>query len=500
MKQSQKKVLGFITAISFLLFSVGCGETSQIGKQDSFTVLKNKIDNLVNDSSFAEANWGIQIQSLKTGKIWYSKNQNKMFMPASNEKIPTAAAALTLLGPDFKFETDLCMSGEFSDSTLRGNLIIFGDGDPTLYTKFFKDPRDLFFNWAKLLKEKGIKNIDGNIIADDKTFSYDSLGFGWSFDGLDSWSYAQISPLQLNENYIDINIIPPDSITKPILIKLNIPSNDYKIINNITTSDSGRTEIIFSRQVGTNEIVLSGNVVIGSREFQISPTITNPPLFYVTVLKEVLEESGIEVNGNPITTTELGDWNYKPGDFEIIDNHKSAPLKDIIKVMMKRSQNLYAETLPRIIGLEKKNKGTFNSGKIYIREVLENFGIKPNTYRYMDGSGLSRYDYISPEEIVKILTAMWQSPNKTYWYDSLPIAGVDGTLQNRMKGTKAQGNVRAKTGTISNVRALSGYVTTENGEELVFSFLVNNFLGSSKSTENISDSILELLASFNSSY
>ncbi len=500
MKNFLNSIFVIIPSILYLFIFIGCGESSQIEKQNSFLMLKNKIDALVNDSSFAEANWGIQIQSLKTGKIWYSKNQNKMFMPASNEKIPTASAALTLLGPNFTFETDLCTDGEILDSTLHGDLIVFGDGDPTLYTKFYNDPRDLFYNWAELLKEKGIKNIEGNIIADDKTFSYDSLGFGWSFDGLDSWSYAQISPLQLNENYIDINIYPPDSINKTAVIKPNLPSNYYKIINKLTISETGRNEINYSRHVGTNEIILSGNVIAGSKEFQISPTITNPSLFYVTVFKEVLQESEIKVNGNAVTSTELGIWNHKPEDFKIIDKHESAPLKEIIKVMMKRSQNLYAETLPRVIGWEKEKKGTFNAGKKYVSEVLENFGIKPNSYRYMDGSGLSRYDYISPAQIVKILSAMWTSPNKNYWFDALPIAGEDGTLQNRMKGTKAQGNVRAKTGTISNVRALSGYVTTASGEELVFSFLVNNFLGSSKSTEDISDGILVLLASFTSSY
>ncbi len=493
-KKNLIKILIFI----FSAIITGCGGISQVEKHDSFSTLINKIDSQFNDSSFAEANWGVMIQSLKSGETWYSKNSNKMFMPASNEKIPTAAAALTLLGPDFTFETDLCYNGKIVDSTLDGDLIVFGDGDPTLYTKFFNDPRELFFIWAKMLKDKGIKTITGNIIADDKAFSYDSLGFGWSFDGLDSWSYAQISPLQLNENYIDLTIIPPDSLNEPALIEPNLPSNYYKIINELSVSDTGRTQINSSRQVGTNDILIRGNIRIGSRKILISPTITNPSLFYVTVLKEVMEESGININGNPVTSRSLSNWNYKPEDFTILDNHKSSPLKDIIKVMMKRSQNLYAETLPRVIGLKETGVGSFEAGKKYVKETLEKFGLKPNSYRYMDGSGLSRYDYISPEQIVKILKAMQLGSNWNVWYEALPIAGVDGTLQNRMKGTRAQGNVRAKTGTISNVRALSGYVTTANGEPLVFSFLVNNYLGSSRTTEEITDSVLDLLAGFNS--
>jgi D-alanyl-D-alanine carboxypeptidase/D-alanyl-D-alanine-endopeptidase (penicillin-binding protein 4) len=183
-----------------------------------------------------------------------------------------------------------------------------------------------------------------------------------------------------------------------------------------------------------------------------------------------------------------------------LDKHFSAPLKDVLTVMLKRSQNLYAETFARALGLNATGKGTFRAGKKVVEDVLENFGVPKGTYRYMDGSGLSRYDYISPDQILKILIAMRNSADWEIWYNALPVAGVDGTLRNRMKGSAAEGNVHAKTGTISNVRALSGYVTTASGEMLAFSFLVNAHLMTSKDTEGVTDGILELLASYKGSF
>src|SRR5690606_15601251 len=167
--------------------------------------------------------------------------------------------------------------------------------------------------------------------------------------------------------------------------------------------------------------------------------------------------------------------------------------------LMKRSQNMYAETMVKLLGWNENGIGTFRNGKRVVERVLKGFGIDPDTYAYMDGSGLSRYNYISPEQLVKILEGMYNSEYKDVWIDLLPIAGVDGTLRNRMKGTKAEGNVRAKTGTISNVRGLSGYVTTADGEELVFSFLVNGHLVSTKDTEDVTDGVLKIISEYSNS-
>ncbi|RPI72364.1 MAG: D-alanyl-D-alanine carboxypeptidase/D-alanyl-D-alanine-endopeptidase, partial [Ignavibacteriales bacterium] len=214
-------------------------------------------------------------------------------------------------------------------------------------------------------------------------------------------------------------------------------------------------------------------------------------------LKEVFEEEGITVSGLPLDCDDLYLWNHKPNDFNLISLHASPPLKDILSGLMKRSQNMYAETMVRVLGWKEHGLGSFRNGKNVVESVLKNnFEIEPETYAFMDGSGLSRYNYVSPEQLVKIMEGMRKHKYSKIWKDILPVAGIDGTLKNRMKGTSAEGNVYAKTGTISNVRGLSGYVTTSDGEELVFSFLVNGHLLSSKETEEITDSVLEMIASF----
>ncbi len=190
----------FLVVFSFLL---GCSGSSTVN-ENNFTSLQNKIQQQFNDPRFQDAHWGVLIKSLETGKIWYEQNSDKLFMPASNEKIITGASALCKLGPDFNFDTYLTYNGNINDSVLNGDIVVFGNGDPTLYSKFYSDPCEVFNQWADTLISKGIKVITGDIIGDDNAFDNDPLGYGWSFDGLDVWYSAEVGALQLNENYVDL--------------------------------------------------------------------------------------------------------------------------------------------------------------------------------------------------------------------------------------------------------------------------------------------------------
>ncbi len=487
--------IAFCAIASAIIFSA-CSSSTKISDSDQFQILYNQIDGQFKDSSFAHAHWGALIKSLSTGETWYELNSEKMFMPASNEKILTSSAALMKLRPDFTFNTYLCYEGSVEDSVLAGDLVVVGDGDPTMYSIFFDDPREVFWNWADSLKALGIKKITGNIIGDDNKFDEEFLGDGWSYDGLSAWYSTEISALQLNENYVDLTIEPPLTIDGEVKIIPNLPSAYYNFLNNLTVTDTGFNRVFVDREFGTNDITIDGRVVAGSGEIVRSPSIHNPTKFFVTVLKEVLEEKGIRVDGAPIDCDEVADWEFKEDDENTLIVHKSPPLSEILKVLMKRSQNLYAETMVRAIGLADSGFGSFRNGKKGVEEVLAQFGIEPESYAFRDGSGLSRYNYVSPAQIVKILTEMRFGRYWSLWYDIQPIAGIDGTLRNRMKNSKARNNVHAKTGTISNVRALSGYVTTAEGEEIVFSFLVNGHLLSSRDTERITDTVLDLIANF----
>lgn len=492
-----KRFVLFAVCLSFVL---GCG---LIQKTDDLKTppktrrqLIKKIDAWFNDPKFENAFWGVVIESLDTGKVWYERNPNKLFVPASNQKIITTASALEELGPDFKFTTTLSYSGKITTPTLEGNLIVWSNGEPTMYDRLQKDSCEVFRYWAAVLKQHGITHIKGNIIGDDNAFDEERFGHGWSFYYLDIWYAAEISALQLNENTLDIKITPAiyDDI-KPI-IEPNLKSSYYQIINNLTTINTGKNSVIVSRDFDKNDIVVSGKVVAGGKPFTRTPSISNPTLFYVTVLKETLESEGIRVDGEPVDCDNISNWEELNKDLVLIDTHHSPPLSEIIKQLMKRSQNLYAETLVRVLGWKETGLGTFNDGRKVVQRRMSNFGISPDKYKYSDGSGLSRYNLISPRQITEILKGMKKSPNWQFWYDSMPIGGVDGTLEYRMRGTPAENNVHAKTGTVDNVRGLSGYVKTANGENIVFSFLVNAHLQETNDTNVITDNVLALIAGF----
>lgn len=470
--------------------------TSATANIRDFGELKSRVHAIFEDPSFSEAHWGALIQSLETGETWYERNANRMFMPASNEKIPTAAAGLVTLGPDFTYETKLCHSGTVSGSTLKGNLVVFGNGDPTFYNRLMKEPREVFRKWAGELKARGINRISGDVIGDDNAWDDRHIGSGWAHDGLDSWSGAEYGPLQVNENYVDLTIAAPATTTATVTITPNLPSAYYTIQNHVQVTSSGRTRVNISREPKSNTIIVSGTVTAGSRPMEQSPTITNPTAFYVTVLRETLTSEGITIDGKPVDCDDIAGWSHSPADFTLLSMHKSPPLSEILKGLMKRSQNMYAETMVRTLGWHTTGLGTFDAGREVVQEVLEEFGVKKDSYQFRDGSGLTRYNYIAPRQLVEILRGMRRHKHWETWRDSMPIAGVDGTLRSRMKGTAAEGNVRAKTGTISNVRALSGYLTTADGEELVFSFVVNGHLETSRATERITDDVLALLASY----
>jgi len=485
-----KKVLIFIF---FNLLFFGCGSSL---KYYNFEETQNLIDQKFQDPLFAHAHWGVLIESLDTGEIWYEQNADKMFIPASNEKIPTSAAALLTLGPDFTFETNLYHSGVISDSVLHGDIIVKSNGDPTLYARFFNDPRDPFFSWADTLLKMGIKKVEGDIIGDDNSFDDQKYGNGWSLDNLGYWHSAESGALQFNENNVDLQILSPANLKDSAKIIPNVESDYFNIVNKTIIVNTGRTRINIDRPYGTNEIIVSGFVHTGNDTLKRTPSIWNPTLFYTTVLKETFENKGIQVTGKARDCDDIPMWDFQPLGNDLILKHHSPPLKNILKFLMKKSQNMYAETMVRIMGLMNSGSGCFYEGKKVIEHILENFGIEPGTYSYSDGSGMSRYNYISPRQIYKILKGMRQSKYWETWKEIQPIAGVDGTLKRRMKGTKAEGNVRAKTGTISNVRGLSGYLTTSDGEEIVFSFLVNGHLLSSRDTELITDSVLEFIAEY----
>ncbi|WP_337871866.1 D-alanyl-D-alanine carboxypeptidase/D-alanyl-D-alanine-endopeptidase [Ignavibacterium sp.] len=459
--------------------------------------LQQKIDNILSDSNFINANWGVVIRSLQTGEYLYNKDESKLFVPASNLKLFTTAAGLSLLGSGYRYTTNIYSYGDINYSTLEGDLIIQGTGDPTFSGRFYNgDIFKVFDDWADSLINLGITKIQGNIIGDDDLFDDQGLGEGWSWDYETYWYAAQSSAISFNDNCIDISICY-DSKLDSIIIKYSPVVKGIIVINDVVpvSPGSGSTDIDIYRERGTNIITVSGTFSKGSDTLKTYATVLNPTLYAMIVLQDRLEKKGIKVSGYAIDIDDYG-RNIDYTKVQYLFSYFSPYLFEIVKVINKGSQNFFAEQLLKTIGHEKKGFGSAENGIIACKEWFSEIGLNPDHIIMTDGSGLSHLNRVTPQQIILLLRHMYSTKIFGAFFNSLPIAGVDGTLLRRMKNTKAENSVRAKTGFISFARSLSGYAFTGDGEPLAFSFIVNNFNVPVKLAENLQDSICVLLSNF----
>jgi D-alanyl-D-alanine carboxypeptidase/D-alanyl-D-alanine-endopeptidase (penicillin-binding protein 4) len=460
--------------------------------------LRTELREIFSDPAFQNAHWGVLVQSLESGEVLYRQNAEKLFMPASNNKLVTAATALTRLGSDYTFHTRIAANGSISESgTLEGDLVVVGGGDPAISERFYDDdPTGPFRDWADSLKALGVTRIDGDIVGDDNLFDDVHLGPGWAWDYLDAYYAAEIGALHYNEGAVTFWITPGDSLGAPAKV-VALPPTDYlKVEYDIATvSDSTGAAVRFERRPFSNDARIWGTIWAGEDTVTRYIAPHDPTMFFLTVLEEILEAGGIEVAGRPVDLDSLPP-EARGDSLATLFVHESPPLAEIVTPFLKRSQNQIGEMLLRYIGVADSDTGSVEAGRRAVAATLSGWGITESSYIYVDGSGLSRYNYLSPDAIVRLLRVMYRQPEFEVFYDALPIAGVDGTLESRMKGTSADGNARAKTGYISNSRALSGYVTTRDGEMLAFSMIANNFDESVDAAEYLQDLAVERLANF----
>ena len=424
-----------------VVLAAACGgrtHATALAPAGSRAALRPYADSLIANPMFRTANWGVLVVDPLSGDTLYSHNAGKLFMPASNQKLLTGATALTQLGPDFRFVTRFATNGPQRDSTLDGDLIVVGRGDPTFSDSMRAgDYRNAFRDMADSLSSRGIRRIRGSLRRAGDAFPDSTYGFGWQVDDLRTSSGAVVDELFVNEG-----LLP-------------------------------------GKRVRSNGDTVSAPVVI--RE---------PAAAFLDAFAAALSERHITLDGSADARATLPDSGLLP-IFEL----RSPPLSAILARMAKPSQNQIAEILFKTLALEKTGVGTADSARRVVERQLLAWGALPDGFAVRDGSGLSRHDYVTPETIVRVLDAMRTSRDFPVWYDALPIAGVDGTISARMKGTPAERNVRAKTGTVDKARSLSGYVTTADGRMLLFSLLCNNFTVPNREVERVQDAILVLLAS-----
>lgn len=479
----------------FVLFASSIELFSQ-NDTSNISALRVQLDEIIDDNIFASSFWGVKIISLQNGQTIYERNADKLFMPASNMKLFTSSAGLLLLGSGFKYKTDIFANGKITNGTLQGDLIIVGSGDPTISGRFADDDMMKIFNdWADTLLALGIEEIAGNIIGDDNLFSDAGYGRGWAADYESEWYAAQSSALSFNDNCFDIEITP-GALGAPAIINIMPMSKIPTIINNtVTVHQDSSASISYSRQKGTNIINIGGSVRENSLPRKIWVSVNNPTQFTLVTLKDALNNRGIKVNGYAADIDDESP-NYDYSNASLIFTHYSVDLSEIVTVINKQSQNLYAEQLLRTIGLQYFGSGSIKNGIEACSVLYNNMNINPSDLRIMDGSGLSRQNLVKAEQIVNLLSYMYKTSEFNAFYESLPIAGVDGTLSNRMKNTPAQNRVRAKTGFVGYVSSLSGYALTADDEIFVFSLIANNFIVPVSVAQSAQDKICVLLSQF----
>lgn len=433
-------------------------------------------------------------------------------MPASNMKNFTVATGLERLGPDFRIITSV-FSNAAPDATgtVRGDLRVFGRGDLSVSTAFFgtsaADPETYFKGIDRLVEKitaAGVKRVEGSIIGDESYFKGFAIPATWEWDDLQYYYGAEISALPLNDNAVDIGV-RPGSNGGPCAVTISPANTLMQIVNLCTTSPAGtKRGLQVEKKLDRNSLEITGTMPSDDAGFRGSVTFTRPGDLFVALLKTRLESKGVIVSGGARTMPP----NISATGPQIeIARLESVPFSLIAAKTMKPSQNMYTETILWTLGEQARERlGTgprrsatsADLGMEVVKEFLGSIGIPEDGIRQYDGSGLSRHNLITPSAVVTLYTYMGkQSRHAQAWRDSLTIGGIDGTLANRFKGTAAAGNMRGKTGTIDQVSALSGYVTTAAGEELVLSIVVNGVAGESRTRTTLIDDIVITLANFN---
>lgn len=471
--------------------------------------LQARIAEIVGTSELAPAIVAVKVASLDTGRVLFEENAHKLVRPASNMKLYTIATALDRLTPEFRFTTSVyARSKPDNDGVLKGDLTIYGRGDPSLAARFnngdyLKGIDDL----AARIAGTGLKRIDGDLIGDESYFTGPPYGSGWEWEDL-TWYYgAEVSSLTVNDNALDLFIKPGSQVGAPALITTGPAVSYLGIVNHVVTVAKGtRRSLNVYRALAGNTLEVGGTIALDDRGYTGGVGVSRPGLLFMNMLRSALQQRGIKVKGQ---TRTINQRNGNGGSATIDNGNEiakllSPPLSLIAANTLKPSQNLYTEIILRTLGeivpppptAPPADRNSEDAGLEVVKGFLREAGLNPDSIVLSDGSGLSRNDMISVESNVQLLTYMSRHKYAAVWRDALPIAGVDGTLRSRMRGTVAENNLRAKTGSLASATSLSGYVTSAAGENLVFSIIVNNYPSGAEPRSVCIDPIAVLLASF----
>ena len=462
----------------------------------SIEQLRRDLQAIFGTPAVDHAQWSVIVKSLRSGDTLYSINSNRLQVPASNQKLITSAVAAERLGWDYRYTTRIYATAPMSaDGTIDGDLVVQSNGDPTI------NPRHperwvVLDEWGKQLAARGVHLIAGQLIGDDNAFVEPGWAPGWSWDDIALGYGAPVSALQYNENQVELLIGPGQEAGGRAIISTSPAGSGLTIDHGVTTASAGtETKVTLERIPGSKILSVRGQVAIGTAALSEDVAAPNPTQMYVNALREALARNGIFVGGLAV---DIDDLRLAPdlSKATLLLEDRSPPLSEIVDVTLKWSRNIYAETM--LVSMAPPGRpGTTDDGLVALRETLNSWQVPEASYIARDGSGLSRYDYVSADALLALLTHVWSEPKLAETFKSaLPVAGLSGSLANRMKDTPAQGRIFAKTGSMSQVRSLSGYAMTLADEPLVFSIVVNGFHVPTKDIDAIIDSALVRLVAF----
>ena len=451
--------------------------------------LRAAIDSMVNGRDFANAHWGVLIVDPVRGDTLYSRNAGKLFMPASNQKLLTGAVAVARLGATYRWRTVLATRGTVRRGVLRGDLRVIGTGDPTVSDAMRGDVLTALGALADSLKARGIRRIAGRIVQAGDAFPGDGYGFGWAYDNFDEPYSAPVDELFINDGMARLQFTGGRRAGSPTTVRMRPAPGAVPLTSRVrTVAHPSRADALAARWTG-DRYEVSG--AVGPRDSSaLDLAIRAPGHAWLATFAAALRAHGVRVDGAIAVDT-----GTSRGALDTLVRWDSPPLSDVLSHFEKASQNQLGEVLFRTLGRAADSAGTPEAGRRVVLAQLAAWGIDSTMVAVRDGSGLSRHDYVSPNAIVRVLDAMRITGDSVLFREALPVAGVDGTLARRMRGTAAQGNVRAKTGFVDKARSLSGYVTTADGRMLLFSLLCNNWTTPVAAVERVQDAIAVRLAS-----
>jgi D-alanyl-D-alanine carboxypeptidase/D-alanyl-D-alanine-endopeptidase (penicillin-binding protein 4) len=435
--------------------------------------------------------WGVVVQSLTTDERLVDINPRALLVPGSLAKLVSVATASDAVGWEYRFPTMLRATGPVVEGVLRGDLLVVGSGDPSIGGPAGENPVVL----VQALKALGITRIDGRVIGDDDDLEDPRPQLAWAWDDLGYRAGAIFGALNLNENVMVVTVVPSASEGDATTLSVDPSATDRPLVNRSVTGARGSRLLLWPEQrPGETALTIAGSIPAGAAPFRLTVSVGNPTAWFANVLRRRLILEGIDVTGGAFDIDEAAPGPNRAAS-TLLHTQYSPPLAALVQPLLKDSLNLYGEALLRL-NAPPDGPRTNDAALIEMAARLDGWGVTPESQQIIDGSGLSRRNVIAPEAVLTLLRRMYDPTGQSPFMTGLAVAGVDGSLEGRMKGTAAQGTVRAKTGTMTNIRSLAGYATTPEGEVLAFVVMVNNFEGGPRSALDAIDAVAIRLASF----